>query len=131
MGVKGKEGVGWTTDSDSVKLHDGRVLASVPVVSPRIWFGWTHIGPKYAMEDGQPTKTESASEAWVKAYMQHRPQALSMLFDSPKVDIDELVYNHAVSRGRTLVRAKRIMSHELPSSTSMLDAFKSKWKGKQ
>lgn len=117
----------WTPANESVSLASGVKLTHIPYHSPRVWFGWTHIGPKYEMEDGLPQKrVQSASEAWAHAYKINREHALRMLFRPESIDINLLMDDAAIIRGKQLERAGRLNKAAAVTSAqgvAMKDAF--------
>lgn len=109
----------WTTDDSSVTLNSGAKLAHIPPHAPRVWFGWTHVGPKYEQEAfGEVNKRViTASEEWARAYMAYRKHALRMLFFPDSIDVGTLLLRAGTARGNALDRAGRIGK---PGSTQKL-----------
>jgi len=114
----------WTEEQDPVRLENPQstLLTTVPSVAPRIWFGWTHIGPLYTTKDGKPERVETASESWAKAYLKHRPTALRMLFNPDSIPIDQYISAHTASRKRKLELSGRIKTK--PSDTALKESLK-------
>jgi hypothetical protein len=105
----GTDHLPWTVAGDSIGLAHGAPLSSVPAHAPRVWFGWSHVGPKYEFEEGLPQKrVTSDSEHWAQAYLRHRGMALSMLFKPNQVDMQEHFDFEILKRGDRLKKAGRI-----------------------
>jgi len=131
FGVKLKERIfHWSPDEDEVEIGQFKTTY-VPILTPRIWLGWTHFGPRYTVDNGLPIREESASSIWAKEYMRFRPIALKMLFEPESINMDSIVAMHTSARGRSLSRAKRFKSKEVTVSKSALDQFKAKFNSKK
>lgn len=119
----------WSPDNDSIALDGGAVLKLVPPVFPRVWFGWTHIGPKFEIDkDGQPKRILSASEIWVREYLRHRPAALQLLFKpveaQGRIITERNISEHSAGLAKRLQRAGRL-SKAKQANASFADAFRS------
>lgn len=88
----------WTSKHETVKLEHGIVLQHVPQASPRVWFGFTHIGPDLSKNDN-----ESATTRWATAYLKARHTALTMLF-APHLFERELEIARSTERRENLLR---------------------------
>jgi hypothetical protein len=118
----------WSTEHDSVTMASGMTFSNVPLIAPKIWLGWTHVGPKYDVLEGQAVREESASERWARAYMLHRPLALRMLFrpqSIPNAMLNHIHDEHLMRRTRQLKHAGRLTKATQGSKLqSFADAFR-------
>lgn len=108
----GMQTIDWTPDCEPVRLNSGNLLRTVPNAAPRVWFGWTHIGPKYELElggAGAERRVASDSELWANAYLAHRATALKMLFTPESIDINQMLRDAASARAKLLERAGRLI----------------------
>jgi hypothetical protein len=125
----------WTPERASIKLESGRSLAHIPSVAPRTWFGFTNLGPMQTdivqAGDVMPSLAESASERWVNAYLKHRKQAIRMLFNPELVNVDELIEEHTVARGKLLEKAGRIKKETATTNSAFAAAFSNLMKPNQ
>jgi hypothetical protein len=115
----------WNNDEASVSLGSGQRLKHIPAHAPKVWFGWTHLGPKYEPDPiGTGHKRViTASESWAAAYLEHRPFALRMLFQPETIDSEKLIREATTARGAQLSRAGRINKEGGDSKPSSLSAF--------
>ena len=98
----------WTDESNVIKI-DKRPFQRIPNASPPVWFGWTHFGARYEIQDaGQAIKHETPSMQWVEAYAANRKFGIEMLFNPDAIDLDELISEHVANRSDRLKRAGRI-----------------------
>jgi len=96
----------WTPDGDPLKLEHGATLKTVPTAAPRVWFGFTSLGPQY--EESADGLRETASERWVAAYLKHREFAIRMLFSPESIDREQLLHEASAERAKRLERAGRL-----------------------
>lgn len=111
--VRGQAGqnLPWSLDGETVSLADGTTFDHVPFIAPRIWLGWTHVGPIYDIVQGTPVKSESPSEKWMQSYIKHRPLALEMLFNPQDFSarrIADIREQHVLHQQRRLKLAGRL-----------------------
>jgi len=123
IAVNGPQNMAWTRSSDPVALHTGKLLKHVPSLTPRIWFGWTQVGPEYGVEDGKPTRKTSAIERWVMAYMKVRSHALGQLMYPRTVQIENQLEEHFKLRESRLTRAGRLAKANT-STAAFAEMFK-------
>lgn len=117
----------WTPQADSVSLEHGTRMPTIPLVAPRVWFGFTHLGPNSygPIMDGDtlPSRVETASERWAQAYLKHRTNALKMLFDPDSINVEQLIDDTTAARAKLLERASRIKAKQEAKGNGFAAAF--------
>ena len=104
----------WNPDSLPIQLEHGAKLSHVPLVAPKVWFGFTHFGPDYKDLDLGAARVETASEIWAREYQKYRNDALEWLFNPNDSHIAEAVADATAKRGLKLERAKRLKTQASP-----------------
>ncbi len=95
----------WTPDDNAIKLEHGVTLPRIPMITPRVWVGFSHIGPDFEKEGDS---IHTASERWAETYLAHRDWAVRMLFAPDSIDVQALRDEAASARAKRLERANRL-----------------------